>query len=380
MGIDPAGVGHSTPQLRCRTDAEFDAYRAEPMADYSPAGVAHIEELYQQFAAECLDRMGADFLANIGTASAARDMDVVRAALGEDQINYLGFSYGTELGSAYADRYPDRVRAMVLDGAVDPSLDPIAENIRQMAGFQRAFDNYAADCAQSAGCPLGTDPAQFVSRYHQLVDPLVTRPAADLRPARPGLPGCDHRHCQCALLPALLDIPDQRPAGTAARHRSRRSAVCWPTTTSSRDRTGHYTNQQDAFTAIRCVDAVYPTDPAVWADADQARPAGGAVPVLRRVHRLRPARRLRDVASAADVDAAARDLTRSRQGRRGVHDARSGHAVSGRRRPGRTDGRVADHLRRHPAHGGVQRRRVRRHRRRASSSSTRVATPAGLRC
>ena len=97
--------------------------------------------------------MGADFLANVGTASAARDMDVVRAALGENQINYLGFSYGTELGSAYADRYPDRVRAMVLDGAVDPSLDPIAENIRQMAGFQTAFDDYAADCARSAGLP-----------------------------------------------------------------------------------------------------------------------------------------------------------------------------------------------------------------------------------
>ena len=120
--------------------------------------------------------MGADFLANIGTASAARDMDAVRAALGEDQINYLGFSYGTQLGSAYADRYPDRVRAMVLDGAVDPSLDPITESVNQMAGFQRAFDDYAADCAQSADCPLGADPAQFVSRFHQLVDPLVDPP------------------------------------------------------------------------------------------------------------------------------------------------------------------------------------------------------------
>ena len=105
-----------------------------------------------------------------------RDMDVVRAALGENQINYLGFSYGTEIGAAYAEAYPDRLRAMVLDGAVDPSLDPIDENLRQMAGFQTAFEDYAADCAQSAGCPLGTDPAQFVNRYHQLVDPLVTRP------------------------------------------------------------------------------------------------------------------------------------------------------------------------------------------------------------
>ncbi len=113
VGIDPRGVGHSTPELRCRTDDEFDAFRREPMADYSPDGVAHIEALYTQFAGECAQKMGTEFLANVGTASSAQDMDVVRAALGENQINYLGFSYGTELGAAYAERYPDRVRAMV---------------------------------------------------------------------------------------------------------------------------------------------------------------------------------------------------------------------------------------------------------------------------
>ena len=98
VGFDPRGVGHSTPELRCRTDAEFDAYRREPNADYSPAGVAHIEGLYRQFAQGCADRVGKDLLANVGTASTAKDMDVVRAALGENQINYLGFSYGTEIG------------------------------------------------------------------------------------------------------------------------------------------------------------------------------------------------------------------------------------------------------------------------------------------
>ncbi len=71
---------------------------------------------------------------------------------------------------------------MVLDGAVDPSLDPIDENLRQMAGFQTAFEDYAADCAQLAGCPLGNDPAQFVNRYHQLIDPLVTAPARTTDP------------------------------------------------------------------------------------------------------------------------------------------------------------------------------------------------------
>ncbi len=128
----------------------------------------------------CVERTGQDFLANVGTASTVHDMDAVRAALGENQINYLGFSYGTALGADYADRYPDRVRAMVLDGAVDPRTDPIGESLRQVAAFQTAFDVYAADCAKSTGCPLGTDPAQFVARYQQLVDPLVQQPGRDV--------------------------------------------------------------------------------------------------------------------------------------------------------------------------------------------------------
>ena len=277
VGIDPRGVGHSTPQLRCMTDAEFDAYRAEPMADYSPAGVAHIEGLHQRVAAQCLDRMGADFLGNVGTAAAARDMDVVRAALGEDRINYLGFSYGTQLGSAYADRYPDRVRAMVLDGAVNPSLDPITESINQIAGFQRAFDKYAADCAESAGCPLGADPAQFVSRYQQLVDPLVARPAAASDPR-----GLGYQDAVTGTVSALYS-PRYWTYLTSGLLGLQRGTdpidlLHLADDYQQRDKDGHYKNRQDAFTAIRCLDAVYPTDPAVWADAD--RRAREAAPFL----------------------------------------------------------------------------------------------------
>jgi pimeloyl-ACP methyl ester carboxylesterase len=269
VGIDPRGVGHSTPELRCRTDAEFDAFRREPMADYSPAGVAHIEAVWSQFAQACADRMGTEFLANIGTASSAQDMDVVRAALGENQINYLGFSYGTELGSAYAERYPDRVRAMVLDGAVDPSLDPIAASIRQMAGFQTAFNDYAADCAQHGeGCPLGTDPAKFVDRYHQLVDPLVSRPGGTSDPRGLGYQDAmtgtvnalyTRRYWQY-LTSGLLGLQRGTDAG---------DLLLLADDYQHRDSSGHYKNLQYAFTAIRCVDAPYPTDPAVWADADR---------------------------------------------------------------------------------------------------------------
>jgi pimeloyl-ACP methyl ester carboxylesterase len=268
VGFDPRGVAHSTPELRCRTDAEFDAYRREPMADYSPAGVADIEQIYRQLAQRCVDRMGPDFLANVGTASSARDMDVVRAALGENQINYLGFSYGTELGAAYAEKFPDRVRAMVLDGAVDPSLDPIQQNIRQMSSFQTAFNDYAADCAQSAGCPLGTDPAQSVARYHQLVDPLVTRPGKTSDPR-----GLSYQDAITGTVDALYTQQFWKylTSGLLGLQRGTDAGdlLLLADDYQNRDAHGHYSNLQDAFTAIRCVDSAFPTDPAAWADGDR---------------------------------------------------------------------------------------------------------------
>lgn len=268
VGFDPRGVGHSTPQIHCRTDAEFDAYRREPLADYSPAGVAHIEAVYRQIARDCIAGTGRDFLANVGTASTARDMDVVRAALGDEQINYLGYSYGTELGAKYAQLFGDRVRAMVLDGAVDPSSDPVTDDVRQLAGFQTAFDDYAADCAQSTDCPLGQDPTQFVARYRQLVDPLVQRPGPTSDPrglsyqdAITGTANALYTQRYWKFLTSgLLGLQRGTDAG---------DLLLLADDYQGRNADGRYTNQQDAFTAIRCVDSPYPTSPAVWAEADR---------------------------------------------------------------------------------------------------------------
>lgn len=268
VGFDPRGVGHSTPQVICRTDAEFDAYRRDPMVDYSAAGVEHIEAVSRQLAQNCVDRTGLDFLANVGTASTAQDMDVVRQALGETRINYLGFSYGTDLGAKYAERYPDRVRAMVLDGAVDPAADPVDESLRQVAGFQKAFDDYALDCARSTDCPLGQDPAQFTARYHQLVDPLAQRPGYTSDPR-----GLSYADAITGTVNALY-APQYWKFLTSGLLGLRRGTdagdlLLLADDYQHRNAAGHYDNQQDAFTAIRCVDSPYPTDPAVWVDADR---------------------------------------------------------------------------------------------------------------
>ncbi|MGV0791091.1 alpha/beta hydrolase [Mycolicibacterium sp. XJ1819] len=268
VGFDPRGVGHSTPELRCRSDAEFDAWRREPMADYSQPGVARIEQIYQRFVDLCTETMGTEFLANVGTSSAVADMDVVRTALGEQQINYLGFSYGTELGAAYAERHPDRVRAMVLDGAIDPTLDPIAARVRQLTGFQRAFNDYATDCAKSPGCPLGTDPAQFVDRYHQLVNPLVMRPGHTTDPR-----GLSYQDAITGTVNALYSQRYWKylTSGLLGLQRGTdaEDLLLLADDYQGRDASGHYKNKQDAFTAIHCVDAPYPTDPAASAEADR---------------------------------------------------------------------------------------------------------------
>lgn len=269
VGFDPRGVGHSTPALRCRTDAEYDAYRRDPMVDYSPAGVAHIEDVYRQVAGDCVRNVGEDFLASVGTASAARDMDVVRAVLGEAQVNYLGFSYGTELGAAYADRYPQRVRAMVLDGAVDPNSDPITENMLQLAGFQTAFNDYAADCARTPDCPLGTDPTKFVARYHELINPLVAKPGPT-----PGDPrGLSYSDAITGTTNALYTKKYWKLLTSGllglARGTDATDLLLLADDYQHRDRDGHYAPLQDAFTAIRCVDGPFPTDAAAWADSDR---------------------------------------------------------------------------------------------------------------
>jgi pimeloyl-ACP methyl ester carboxylesterase len=195
-------------------------------------------------------------------------MDMVRQALGEDQINYLGYSYGTELGTAYVERFGAHVRTMVLDGAIDPSVGPIDENVQQMAGFQTVFNDYAADCARSSACPLGTDPAQWVNRYHALVDPLVAKPGKTSDPR-----GLSYADATTGTINALYTPSHWKylTSGLLGLQRGTDAGdlLMLADDYDGRDRQGHYTNDQDAFNAIRCVDSPAPTDQAAWVAADQ---------------------------------------------------------------------------------------------------------------
>lgn len=179
VGFDPRGVGASKPKIHCYTGPEHDATRLDVVVDTSPAAVAHLEDRAKDFARKCSQRSGGDaVLANMGTRDAAKDMDILRAALGDAKLTYLGYSYGTELGTAYAEDYPRNVRALVLDGAVDPNQTVADAAINRVSAIQHAFDAFAAWCARQADCPLGDDPTKATEVYHQLTWPIIDHPMA----------------------------------------------------------------------------------------------------------------------------------------------------------------------------------------------------------
>ncbi|MFG1791153.1 alpha/beta hydrolase [Nocardia sp. NPDC049149] len=181
IGVDVRGLGASTPKVTCLTAAEFQAQRNDLDIDMSPAGIAKTEQKHRDFVAKCVERTGLAVLGHVGTADVARDFDVIRAVLGDAELNYFGVSYGTRLGSTLAEMFPDRIRAIILDGGVDPATN-IADPLIMMAGFQHAFEEYAASCAAAPVCPLGADPTQLRTVFRALVDPLIDRPATTTDP------------------------------------------------------------------------------------------------------------------------------------------------------------------------------------------------------
>jgi len=175
VGFDPRGTGRSAP-VDCLSDQALNAYLGQDPEPSTPAEVTSYARAQRQFAAGC-SRLSPALAGHVSTVEAARDMDVLRAALGESTLNYLGSSYGTKLGSTYAQLFPHRVGRFVLDGAVDPTLGTLGSSVQQAAGFQRALDAYAADCiASSGGCFLGSTVAEVEQKISDLLDQVAQQP------------------------------------------------------------------------------------------------------------------------------------------------------------------------------------------------------------
>ena len=149
IGFDPRGVGRSTA-LECH-DKLLPFIAADPTPD-NEADWRRVELAISRFVDDC-KRADPELLPHLGTLNVVRDMDQIRAALGEDKITYFGYSYGTAIGAYYADMFPNRVRAMVLDGALDTTMTLEQANLQQAQGFEGALQRYAADCRRNA-CAL----------------------------------------------------------------------------------------------------------------------------------------------------------------------------------------------------------------------------------
>lgn len=170
VSFDPRGVGRSS-SIDCGwvlDEDEFDPITAsDDLATRVDASLAEAIDEAQQ----CLDAVG-DLLPHVGTVATARDVDLLRVALGDDALSYLGFSYGTRLGAVYAELFPERVRALVLDGAdrIRPQPD---DTLQQYVAFESAFDAFAAACGARSGCPL--DPDEGAAIVAEIDAELQTR-------------------------------------------------------------------------------------------------------------------------------------------------------------------------------------------------------------
>ena len=175
IGLDPRGVGQSTP-LTCGDTEETDEFvGADPDPD-TPEEVQEYDEINRDYGQGCLDESG-DLARHMSTVEAAKDMDVLRSALGERQLDYYGASYGTLLGATYADLFPGNVRRMVLDGAVDPTLTNEALSVGQSGGFETALTAYLESCTSNGECAvLGSDVASAKQRLLQFFKDLDSQP------------------------------------------------------------------------------------------------------------------------------------------------------------------------------------------------------------
>ena len=178
VGFDPRGVAKSTP-IKCLSAKDTDEflYGTTPGAPGSATEIAAQRKAMKKYIAACVKNSGKIF-GHVGTVEAARDMDVIRALLGQQKLNYLGYSYGTFLGTTYAALYPQRVGRFVLDGAIDPSVSDEDQSANQLRGFDLALRNYLKDCLSTnkKTCPFTGDVDSAISQITKFFIKLESTP------------------------------------------------------------------------------------------------------------------------------------------------------------------------------------------------------------
>jgi pimeloyl-ACP methyl ester carboxylesterase len=178
VGFDPRGVGQSTPSIDCKVNQEILGPSSMPFPTPFNLDLPGLLAKDKRYLNRC-DALNGDILSHVGTADVARDMDVMRQSVGDKKLSYLGYSYGTFLGTTYAALFPNKFRALVLDGPIDADeylSDPLKGSNEQTAAFERELSRFFRACAaDQAACSGfgGNDPEEA---YDALVDQANASP------------------------------------------------------------------------------------------------------------------------------------------------------------------------------------------------------------
>jgi len=258
VGWDPRGVGRSTP-VTCLDGPAMDAFLyAPPTApEGSDAWLASRVPVEKAFGAACAKQTG-PLLGHIDAESNARDMDLLRAVLGDAQLHYLGFSYGTFFGAHYAKLFPAKVGRLVLDGPVDPALSEPQDFTTQMAGFESSFRAYVADCLTTADCPFSGPLDAALAQAKALFQAAGTE----------GLTIADGRQLSLGVLGTAISYPlyDRDSWSSLSsmiaglQKGSAKLAFSFADAYNGRSSNGTYDHSVDVYTAALCLDGAYPPD------------------------------------------------------------------------------------------------------------------------
>lgn len=268
LGWDPRGTGVSTPAIDCTDDYEHFLTGTDITPDDDVERQLNID-LAEEFADACVDQNG-DIVDFVGTNNSARDMNSIREALGEDEISYFGFSYGSELGATWATLFPDTVRAAVLDGASDPNADLFESALQQTAGFENTLGLYLASCSSDSTCAFHSN-----GHAEEAFDKLMKQIDEEPLPTSGGRADLTRSMALTGVANAMYDEsywPQLSDALVDARNGDGDGLLALFDDYYQRQPDGTYGNELEAFQSIVCMDAAErPTVVEEDAEAEQFR-------------------------------------------------------------------------------------------------------------
>lgn len=258
IGFDPRGVGASAP-VQCETGEEFDAARETVHDPSTPEGWEASIEDNAEYGQQCLERSG-EIVEFVDTASAAKDMDVIRAALEEPQLDYFGISYGTKLGATYAELFPEQVGKFVLDSVLPPSAETFEVSKAQSAGFEQSLHAWTQWCANSSECNVGQpgDAASVMTTVTDFIDQVeqepLTYPDGRSQPVSDLFFGIITPLYSQDNWSVLALAFEQALEDDYANSEYRPLFLYFADSYHGRDDNGEYSNDTAAFNAINCLD------------------------------------------------------------------------------------------------------------------------------